>query len=469
MRRLNVALSILTLVASTGSAFAQPQGKPDAAKPQEAPKAKPGGAAIPAGGLKVADRKAPPKSTAEGQALLKAARDAAMSLKSVTFKIDTTSEGVNAGLVLSVEVAARKTDSGDWALLAQGEAKRTGKRQTAGDGPETFHAASDGTTARAVNDAKKEVSEAAITGFDDLRIFFMRNDGGRGVPWEIFEPTPYSEADKAGAVEDGGSMAVDGVDCRVLKVTSNEAVVTKYYLSPKDSLPRKIERSRVLAGQAGDGKVFQSMAMTAVEANAPVGAGRFVVSVPDGYTVRAINSRPQQTPKAVQPKVVQEKPEAKKSDKPYPESSSELLAVGTAAPDWTLKDGSGVDRKLSDYKGKIVVLDFWGTWCPPCRRALPLVQQVHEKYKDKGVVVLGMNWEQRPDADPAKYMRENQIDYGLILRAETVAQKYKVAGWPTLYVIGADGKVFWAEMGFDADLDKTLGAVIDDAIKAKDL
>ncbi|MBC7834818.1 MAG: TlpA family protein disulfide reductase [Phycisphaerales bacterium] len=137
-------------------------------------------------------------------------------------------------------------------------------------------------------------------------------------------------------------------------------------------------------------------------------------------------------------------------------------AVGDTAPDWTLNDAEGSPHKLSDYKGKVVVLDFWATWCGPCVKAMPSVQRLHEKYKDKGVKVFGVNtWEK---GDAPKFMKDKGFTYGLLMKGDDVAKAYGVNGIPTFYVIGHDGKVVFHEVGKPEDAKIT--KAIDDAVAA---
>ncbi len=136
-----------------------------------------------------------------------------------------------------------------------------------------------------------------------------------------------------------------------------------------------------------------------------------------------------------------------------------IIPAGSIAPEWSLKDSSNKDHKLSDYKGKIVVMDFWATWCGPCKRAMPTVQKIHDEYKDKGVVVFGVNcWEQ---ADPAQYMRQQKYTYTLLLRADDVAAKYGVGGIPAFFIIGPDGKVAFSETGFGPNSEKEIRTALD--------
>jgi len=120
-------------------------------------------------------------------------------------------------------------------------------------------------------------------------------------------------------------------------------------------------------------------------------------------------------------------------------------ALGAEAPGWTLEDPEGEKHSLEDYRGKVVVLDFWATWCGPCKKVMPDMQKLHEKHKDQGLVVIGMNAWERGDA-PA-YMKQQGFDYKLLLNADDAAQKYGVRGIPAFFVIAPDGKLAWHGTG----------------------
>src|SRR5205823_11636012 len=70
-----------------------------------------------------------------------------------------------------------------------------------------------------------------------------------------------------------------------------------------------------------------------------------------------------------------------------------FLPVGTAAPEWVLKDPNDRSHRLSDYKGKVVLMDFWAVWCIPCHRAMPWLEKVHADLSKRGVVVVGISTE----------------------------------------------------------------------------
>lgn len=120
-------------------------------------------------------------------------------------------------------------------------------------------------------------------------------------------------------------------------------------------------------------------------------------------------------------------------------------ALNAELEGWTFKDEKGEAHSLSDYRGKIVVLDFWATWCGPCKKAMPGMQKMHEEYKDRGVVVIGMNTWERGDA--AAFMKQKGYDYKMLLNTDSAAEKYGVRGIPAFFVVAADGKLAWQGTG----------------------
>ncbi len=137
-----------------------------------------------------------------------------------------------------------------------------------------------------------------------------------------------------------------------------------------------------------------------------------------------------------------------------------LLAAGTKAPDFTSEKWGGGSLKLSDYAGKVVILDFWATWCGPCQKSMPHLEEVFKKVAPQGVVVVALCvWDGKEAY--AKWVPENQSKYTYQFAydpagrgAESIAGKlYNVSGIPTTYIIGADGKVAASVVGY-SDGDK---------------
>jgi cytochrome c biogenesis protein CcmG, thiol:disulfide interchange protein DsbE len=134
-------------------------------------------------------------------------------------------------------------------------------------------------------------------------------------------------------------------------------------------------------------------------------------------------------------------------DKDTKKDKPKLLAVGEVAPEWKLNDATGKTHTLSDYRGKVVVMDFWATWCEPCKEVMPRMQKLYETYQDKDVVVLGVNsWEKK---DPVAFMGKKRFAYPLLLKGEEIAESYRVTTLPSVYVVGVDGRIIYSFEGVD--------------------
>lgn len=124
------------------------------------------------------------------------------------------------------------------------------------------------------------------------------------------------------------------------------------------------------------------------------------------------------------------------------EPSPSVIAVGTPAPDFELEDVTGRTVRLSDYRGKVVFLNFWATWCPPCRAEMPEIQQLVDK-EIPDLVVLGVNTDD--PATPSEvnaFMERNGFTWRVPYDAGgPVARIYRVVYLPTSYFIGPDGIV----------------------------
>jgi peroxiredoxin len=119
------------------------------------------------------------------------------------------------------------------------------------------------------------------------------------------------------------------------------------------------------------------------------------------------------------------------------------------APAWELKDVDGKTVKLSDYKGKVVVLDFWATWCPPCRKEIPGFVALQKQYGGQGLVVVGVSLDEDGPAVVKKFMKANAVNYPVVMGTEAVTAAYGgVSSIPTTFVIGRDGTIVSKHVGF---------------------
>ena len=124
------------------------------------------------------------------------------------------------------------------------------------------------------------------------------------------------------------------------------------------------------------------------------------------------------------------------------------LSCAEISYDFTLQDLEGKPISLSDYKGKVVFIDFWATWCPPCRISIPYVEKLYEQYKDnEDFVVLGINLEESKE-DITKFMKKQKMNYPVLLSDKKVISNYKIASIPRFFLIDRNGEIYNKYVGF---------------------
>jgi peroxiredoxin len=125
----------------------------------------------------------------------------------------------------------------------------------------------------------------------------------------------------------------------------------------------------------------------------------------------------------------------------------ELLGVSKPrtvkmAPDFSLTDVNGNKVSLKDFRGKSVLINFWATWCGPCREELPSLQALHEKLSGEGFVVLAINIDRRNPDRVKKYMKEYNLSFPVpIDPSQQVRKKYYIMGLPVSYLVDPNGKL----------------------------
>lgn len=144
-------------------------------------------------------------------------------------------------------------------------------------------------------------------------------------------------------------------------------------------------------------------------------------------------------------------------------SELRALSVGMIAPDFNLIDGKGKSISLNQYRGKVVLIDFWQTWCPPCIEEIPHLKSLRERYKSQGLVILGIT--DRLDQDGVEKWREAVRDKGinyatLIDEKGTVAAQYNVSGYPHRFIIDRGGHLVYDKRGYhrsdEAELEREI-------------
>jgi peroxiredoxin len=130
------------------------------------------------------------------------------------------------------------------------------------------------------------------------------------------------------------------------------------------------------------------------------------------------------------------------------------VKVGQPAPDFTLQDLSSHPVTLSSDRGqKVVLLDFWATWCGPCRMAMPDLQDLADKFKDHGFEILSVN--QGESADQVRdFLQRHKYTFHVILdQNQAVGSQYGVQGIPTLVLVDKKGVVQWIRVGYSENED----------------
>jgi len=123
--------------------------------------------------------------------------------------------------------------------------------------------------------------------------------------------------------------------------------------------------------------------------------------------------------------------------------------VNQNAPDFSLKDLDGNTVKLSDYKDKVIIIDFWATWCPPCREEIPNFVDLQKKYGMQGLIVIGIALDESGARDVKPFSKKNQINYPVLIGDNVVTDSYGgIRGIPTTFIINKKGLIVEKFVGF---------------------
>lgn len=124
------------------------------------------------------------------------------------------------------------------------------------------------------------------------------------------------------------------------------------------------------------------------------------------------------------------------------------VSVKDDAPDFTLKSLEGSNLRLEEYRGQVVLINFWASWCGPCRQEMPLLDRLHNRYEDTGFAVLGINVE--GDVAPAQeVVAETNVTFPILIDdGQKVSQLYNLKAMPSTVVVDRDGVVRYIHLGY---------------------
>jgi thiol-disulfide isomerase/thioredoxin len=251
--------------------------------------------------------------------------------------------------------------------------------------------------------------------------------------------TPYL-ADRATKIDKGDDVKLGDAAFTALKVSTESEQDVVVLIDPATNLMRRwsvdVKRSLEKRGRQDVKYATMTIDYATVKPEAPKEDDAFAWAPPAGAKDAARMAAAQ----AAEPSELQGKP----------------------APAFELEDLDGKKVKLAELKGSVVVLDFWATWCPPCRKGLPILDGVAEARKDKGLKVFAVNLEEERDA-VAKFAKESKLSVRVLLDASgDTGRTYGASSIPLTVIIGKDGVVRKAMVGLHPqdELEKAIDEVL---------
>jgi peroxiredoxin len=134
--------------------------------------------------------------------------------------------------------------------------------------------------------------------------------------------------------------------------------------------------------------------------------------------------------------------------------SAQAPAAGAAAPDFALKSADGGSVRLKEHRGEVVLLNFWASWCGPCRDEMPLLNRLYQRFRHAGFVVLGVNVDEEP-GKAAQMAKRLGVTYPVLFDNEKqVSRLYDLRAMPSTVIVDRDGKVRYVHKGYTSAYDE---------------
>lgn len=234
-----------------------------------------------------------------------------------------------------------------------------------------------------------------------------------------------------------GDTAILGTPCSsalalLPDVNGMTTRVERWSFGREDHIPRRHEFSAMLNGSP----FSTTLTISDLRLNVPLPDSLLTLPLPAGYVRDTLHHPVRQQP----------------------------MSLGSEAPGWALKDAHGKSLSLADLRGRVVLLDFWYLACPPCQKAMPTLESIQRRYDTTRLMVVGINVSDSVGL-VARFIKAKGFDYRLLFDGADVATAYHVGGYPTLYLIGRDGRILWRQLGYSEEVDKELEEQIQAALR----
>ena len=150
-----------------------------------------------------------------------------------------------------------------------------------------------------------------------------------------------------------------------------------------------------------------------------------------------------------------------------PQCAKEKESPAGLAPDFTLKTLDGQEITLSQLKGKVVLLDFWATWCGPCRESIPHLIQLYSHYRENGFELVGMDVDKGDVETVRKFVKSMDIPYPIVVAPDDVVKSYRVNSIPATILIDKEGNIRERITGFNSTIAQELTGKVADLTSEK--
>ena len=150
---------------------------------------------------------------------------------------------------------------------------------------------------------------------------------------------------------------------------------------------------------------------------------------------------------------------SQKKTEPKKNEAEAVKEDSIALPDFTLEDVDGNMHTLSDYKGKVVLINFWTIYCPSCRKEISTLVKLREKYKNEDLVILGVGFDR--ESNNLKIFRNlNKINYYVLVGDKQILEKYKLKGVPTTYIMNKKGEITDPLIGYNKRVGEKIEEIL---------